>query len=135
MKLKFDKYWGDADKMNNLIFLASVFDPREKLEYLAFSLSQMYGTDTGGSLVEYVKTNLYELFADYAFVYGQTEIGPSGSQSYDLGQSASVPSSTASLKPMSILKARFKQHKMESGQGGRILEIRKSKDMGENGTT
>ena len=38
MKQKFDKYWGDPDKMNNLIFIASVLDPREKVEYLSFSL-------------------------------------------------------------------------------------------------
>ena len=30
MKEKFDKYWGDPEKMNNLIFIAAILDPRYK---------------------------------------------------------------------------------------------------------
>ena len=43
MKLKFDKYWGDPQKMNALIFIAAILDPRYKLEFLAFSFNQIYG--------------------------------------------------------------------------------------------
>lgn len=34
MKAKFEKYWGDIDKMNLMIFFANILDPRDKLEYM-----------------------------------------------------------------------------------------------------
>ena len=37
MKAKFDKYWGDIEKMNFLIFFANILDPISKLKYLEFS--------------------------------------------------------------------------------------------------
>ncbi|KAK5772051.1 hypothetical protein PVK06_048312 [Gossypium arboreum] len=41
MKDKYDKYWGDIDKMNLLVFVACVLDPRQKLKYLEFALSEI----------------------------------------------------------------------------------------------
>ncbi|XP_019263737.1 PREDICTED: zinc finger BED domain-containing protein RICESLEEPER 2-like [Nicotiana attenuata] len=38
MKLKFDKYWGDFDNMNILLFVAVVLDPRYKMRYVKFIL-------------------------------------------------------------------------------------------------
>ena len=38
MKAKFDKYWGDLEKTNTLIFISIILDPRDKLEYMEFSL-------------------------------------------------------------------------------------------------
>ena len=65
MKSKFDKYWGDPEKMNMLIFIANVLDPRDKLEYMEYSLNQIYGGVVGGSLYASVKACLYELFDEY----------------------------------------------------------------------
>ncbi|CAH9050908.1 unnamed protein product [Cuscuta epithymum] len=42
MKSKLDKYWGDPEKMNFLIFFANVLDPRDKFEYLPFQLNALY---------------------------------------------------------------------------------------------
>ncbi|KAL4387019.1 hypothetical protein GQ457_09G022130 [Hibiscus cannabinus] len=53
MKDKYDKYWGDIDKMNMLIFVACVLDPRHKLNYLEFALSEMYNS---GKSSEWGKT-------------------------------------------------------------------------------
>ncbi|XP_073030651.1 zinc finger BED domain-containing protein RICESLEEPER 2-like [Primulina eburnea] len=41
MKFKFDKYWGAPEKMNKMIFIACVLDPRFKFDYVAFVLSKM----------------------------------------------------------------------------------------------
>ena len=101
MKQKFDKYWGDLEKMNNLIFIASVLDPREKVEYLSFSLKQMFGPDLGGSLFVAIKNNLFELFEDYVIVYGQCV---EASQFSMVGQFESFSTSTISSKPVSVLK-------------------------------
>ncbi|KAF2301260.1 hypothetical protein GH714_021834 [Hevea brasiliensis] len=45
MKKKFDKYWGDIDKMNKLIYFATVLDPRDKFEYMEFQFCQMHGEE------------------------------------------------------------------------------------------
>ncbi|XP_019196619.1 PREDICTED: zinc finger BED domain-containing protein RICESLEEPER 3-like [Ipomoea nil] len=34
MRAKFDKYWGEPEKMNFLIFYANILDPRDKIEYM-----------------------------------------------------------------------------------------------------
>ena len=69
MKSKFDKYWGDPQKMNMLIFIANILDPRDKIEFMGFSLNAIYGELQGGSLFKSVKSALYELFEDYAAFY------------------------------------------------------------------
>ena len=102
--------------MNNLIFITFVLDPCEKVEYLSFLLKQMYGPDLGGSLFLSLKNNMFELFEDYVFVYGKSV---EASQSSFIGQSESVSisASTISFKPMSVLKARFKKYKQDTGYG------------------
>ena len=34
MESKFDKYWGERDKINHLLYMAVVLDPRKKLTFL-----------------------------------------------------------------------------------------------------
>ena len=47
MKEKYDKYWGDVHKMNKLIYVAVVVDPRYKLEFIEFALGEEYGKEVG----------------------------------------------------------------------------------------
>lgn len=37
MKAKYDKYWGSIRKVNKLLFIVVVLDPRYKLEYVTWS--------------------------------------------------------------------------------------------------
>ena len=69
MKTKFDKYWGDLEKMNHLIFIANILNPKDKIEYIKFSLNTIYGEILGGSIFNSVKCSLYELFEDYVAMY------------------------------------------------------------------
>ena len=69
MKNKFDKYWGDPEKMNLLIFIATILEPRDKIEYMEYSLTEVYGPTMGGSLFIAVKNALYELFFYYSSLY------------------------------------------------------------------
>ena len=55
--------------MNYIIFFANILDPTNKLEYLEFSLSQIYRSDFSGSLFSLVKFCLFELFKDYNVMY------------------------------------------------------------------
>ena len=111
MKSKFEKYWGDPTKMNTLIFLANIFDPRDKLEFMEYSLKQMYGDDTGLTVYIILKSDLSALFDEYVLFYGNV-VGGSNSV-----PTVSVHSSGPSLpgKSASLLKAKFKKHKMETG--------------------
>ena len=115
MKAKFDKYWGDPQKMNLLIFIANVLDPQYKLEYLQFSLNHMYGDSMGGSLYINVKAALSELFDDYSASCKPPLLSSSIS---GLSTDTSVNASAEFDNPVSLLKARFKKHKMELGIGG-----------------
>ena len=36
MRAKFDKYWGNVEKMNMLIYVASILDPRKNLSLSGF---------------------------------------------------------------------------------------------------
>ena len=110
---KFKKYWGDPDKMNNLIFISCVLDPRYKIEYVSYTLGQMYGPVVGESLSQSVRNSLSELFADYVACYGKID-----SASQESASQSSVSTSTISVKPVSVLKARFKQHQFVCGIGG-----------------
>ncbi|XP_019170565.1 PREDICTED: zinc finger BED domain-containing protein RICESLEEPER 2-like [Ipomoea nil] len=65
MKAKFEKYWGDIDKMNLMIFFANILDPRDKLEYMATQMNHMYGEVKGKPYYEKVIAALKELFNDY----------------------------------------------------------------------
>ena len=70
MKQKFHKYWGEPEKINYIIFIAIILDRRYKIEFLKFSIDQMYGKDLGNSLLTNLKSDLCALFDDYMSMYG-----------------------------------------------------------------
>ncbi|KAI8550331.1 hypothetical protein RHMOL_Rhmol06G0097100 [Rhododendron molle] len=66
MNEKLDKYWGKGDKMNLLLYVAAVLDPRKKLDYLEFCFIRLHGEDTAKAMKQNVKNCLIRLFEDYA---------------------------------------------------------------------
>ena len=123
MKAKFDKYWGDPDKMNFIIFFANILDPTHKLEYLEFSLLQMHGQQIGSTLYSLVKSSLFELFDDYKAMYTSTtesgsDIQIQSATHVDIAHSSPDIISGSFGRQLSVLKAKFKKHKLESGLGG-----------------
>ncbi|XP_050207126.1 zinc finger BED domain-containing protein RICESLEEPER 2-like [Mercurialis annua] len=54
MKQKFDKYWGDPSVMNKLIFFANILDPRDRVLYLEYTLTHMYGAHEGKFLYSFL---------------------------------------------------------------------------------
>ena len=83
-------------------------DPRYKIEYMSYTLGQMYGPGVGESLSQSVRNSLSELFADYVACYGEI----------DYASQESVSQSSVTASSISVLKARFKQHQLECGIGG-----------------
>ncbi|XP_059310344.1 uncharacterized protein LOC132061583 [Lycium ferocissimum] len=56
MKEKFVKYWGAPEKMNKVLFIASILDPRNKLEYVGDALEDMFGDEKGSEIKDKVVT-------------------------------------------------------------------------------
>ncbi|KAL0560344.1 hypothetical protein IC582_000745 [Cucumis melo] len=75
MKTKFDKCWGSLEKMNKLMFVAMVIDPRYKLRCLNYCLSDVYESDVK-DVVESEKIYLYRLYDFYKSQHNHsTQIG------------------------------------------------------------
>ena len=51
MKEKYDKYWGDLEKINLVILIAVVFDPRYKIDYVEWMLTEIYEEKKAKSLL------------------------------------------------------------------------------------
>ncbi|XP_028063389.1 zinc finger BED domain-containing protein RICESLEEPER 2-like [Camellia sinensis] len=68
MKEKFDKYWGNGDKINLLLYVAVVLDPRRKMKYLQFCFSTIFGGDMVKvkEMLDKVKNCLGKLYDHYA---------------------------------------------------------------------
>ncbi|RZC89682.1 hypothetical protein C5167_036291 [Papaver somniferum] len=72
---KFNKYWGEYEKMNTLMFIAVLLDPREKMKGLNFILDTLdiTGPSLRKHLSTYVKTDFQELFEEYKCLYANDE--------------------------------------------------------------
>lgn len=65
MSSKFDKYWGKFDKINLILFVAIVVDPRYKLKYVQWCLKETYETQHVDGLVNKLKKGLTRLYEWY----------------------------------------------------------------------
>ncbi|CAL1390061.1 unnamed protein product [Linum trigynum] len=66
MKMKYEKYWGDVDKMNKLLYIATVMDLRYKLDFVDFALKKVYPEGgKGARMAGDVKKATFDLFAHY----------------------------------------------------------------------
>ena len=65
MRAKYDKYWGDPEKMNVLIFIAMILDPRHKFRFVEFAVKRMYGEIVGHNLCVSKKDATYNMFKEY----------------------------------------------------------------------
>lgn len=67
MKLKYDKYWGNYDNINYLLFVCVVLDPRCKLKYVEWNLRRLCDYDVGKSsyITSRVKETIAKLYRHY----------------------------------------------------------------------
>ncbi|CAI8612990.1 unnamed protein product [Vicia faba] len=75
MKVKYDKYWGKVEKMNMLIFVDVVLDPRHKMQFVRWGLNRAYTNDVVVSLYKKTEETLNKIFESYRLFLGngQTE--------------------------------------------------------------
>ncbi|KAK9070708.1 hypothetical protein SSX86_011110 [Deinandra increscens subsp. villosa] len=111
MKKKFDKYWGSC---NLLITIASILDPRYKLELMDFAFKRIYTEAQKVVETAEVMFHLEELFKEYVEAYKEPIVSSSGSGDIDHGLSGSrsASSSIASRfgKSLKTGTAKFDQH-------------------------
>ena len=65
MKLKYDKYWGNVDRINLMLFMAIAVDPRYKLKYVKFWFKQWYDKEKDDELGLRVRNALNRLYKYY----------------------------------------------------------------------
>ncbi|GJW19996.1 zinc finger BED domain-containing protein RICESLEEPER 2-like protein [Tanacetum coccineum] len=84
MKPKFEKYYGEVENMNLLVYFAFILDPRNKYEFLDVIVDDHYGRE-GISVVEkkkdYIKDKMKLLYEDYVRIHA-----PSSTSSSTLGK-------------------------------------------------
>ncbi|KAG8483027.1 hypothetical protein CXB51_021969 [Gossypium anomalum] len=67
LTLKYKKYWGDSKVMNLLIYLAVIFDPRRKINFLAFGVNLLFPT-IADDIIRMVNRESYYLFDEYSTI-------------------------------------------------------------------
>ena len=77
MRQKYNKYWGNNEKLNFIIFYAVILDPRFKFHYVGWVIKKMYPDNIG--LMEKVKEEIYALFEEYVKL-NNSEVAHASSQ-------------------------------------------------------
>ena len=74
MKIKYEKYWGNIEKMNLLLFVTVVLDldPRYKMKYIVYWFNKWYAKPKAKSMVEKVRGAIDRLYAHYAIEFKTT---------------------------------------------------------------
>ncbi|XP_019154354.1 PREDICTED: zinc finger BED domain-containing protein RICESLEEPER 2-like [Ipomoea nil] len=107
MKAKFEKYWGDVEKMNLMIFFANILDPRDKLEYLPTQFNHMHGEEKGKPFYDKVVAGLAELFDDYS-TSASSSVPSVPVPSVPVSVQPTSASSVSVGKPQHFLKSQLK---------------------------
>ncbi|KAL4652108.1 hypothetical protein ACB092_01G209400 [Castanea dentata] len=77
MEAKFEKYWGKGDKINQLLYVAVVLDPRKKMRFSKFSFSEIYGESMADEMVDLVRKTMDGLYDVYSRVDSPNAVVPS----------------------------------------------------------
>ncbi|CAL1388659.1 unnamed protein product [Linum trigynum] len=122
---KVQKYWFESCvvndknmKVNHLIYIACVFDPRSKLDLVSEVLEMMYGNVKGGEMVDCTRSEMRQLFEVYKGMYGSK--APSSASEPTTGES------TAGGDMIKQLMERLSKRKREAllqDTGGSFAEL------------
>uniref|UniRef100_A0A3Q7G0U9 HAT C-terminal dimerisation domain-containing protein n=1 Tax=Solanum lycopersicum TaxID=4081 RepID=A0A3Q7G0U9_SOLLC len=120
MKEKFDKYWGDAEKMNKMIFIPCVLDPRHKFSTLGFALEKIFG-EKKVAIENGVQTYMEALFSEYT--------NPISNDKSDQFSSTGMDTSiSSSVGEFGIFFEELHKHKSEKGGASSKSELVKYLD-------
>ncbi|CAN0843704.1 Zinc finger BED domain-containing protein RICESLEEPER 2 [Linum grandiflorum] len=66
MRIKYEKYWGNIEKMNKVLYIVIVLDSRRKMTFVDYTLYRVYPEEDKGKLLAYsVKKPIYDLYDHY----------------------------------------------------------------------
>jgi hypothetical protein len=86
MKMKYDKYWETVERVNLLLYVAFVLNPRSKLKGLVFWLRRCNDADWVKYIEDSVDSLLNRLWNQYNLFHGND-----GSSKFDEGIKSSTP--------------------------------------------
>ncbi|XP_013713780.1 zinc finger BED domain-containing protein RICESLEEPER 2-like [Brassica napus] len=88
MRNKFEKYWDGLINMNPLVIIASVFDPRNKMQFASICFDKLYGKDSleSGHLRTSIRALMKSLYEEYVSKLGSSSQGDSLSNVIDNGE-------------------------------------------------
>ena len=66
MQEKYDKHWGKTAKTNFFLYIAFILNPRYKMKFLMYSLTQLFDMDPTKEVENKVKFVLRRLFSEYS---------------------------------------------------------------------
>ncbi|KAK9174956.1 hypothetical protein WN944_026960 [Citrus x changshan-huyou] len=98
MKENFEEYWEGSSKINKLLIVASILDPRGKMNFATLCFETLYGKDSAkcAEMKDVVKDVLNKLFE----AYSAQHLKPSASAS-----ASAFPSASASAFPSESVSA------------------------------
>ena len=106
MKPKYEKYYGEVENMNLLVYFAFILDPRNKYEFLDVIVDDHYGRE-GISVVvkkkEYIKGKMKLLYEDYVRIHA-----PSSNSSSTLGKRPRTTNTSNELDHGDMLRSKMK---------------------------
>ncbi|KAL1134124.1 hypothetical protein V6Z11_A12G085200 [Gossypium hirsutum] len=65
MREKYNKYWGEGNKVNMLVYLAVIFDPRCKMIFLNFRVNLLF-PNVANDIMKMIDKELHCLFNEYS---------------------------------------------------------------------
>uniref|UniRef100_A0A2N9EGL3 hAT-like transposase RNase-H fold domain-containing protein n=1 Tax=Fagus sylvatica TaxID=28930 RepID=A0A2N9EGL3_FAGSY len=114
MKMKYEKYWGNIEKMNLLLFVAIVLDPRYKMKYIVYWFNKWYAKPKAESMVENMRGAIDRLYAHYVIEFeiasSSTSVSVNGScVTFDVA-SSSMSSASDTHDPWKSAVEEFQHH-------------------------
>ncbi|XP_070035978.1 zinc finger BED domain-containing protein RICESLEEPER 2-like [Nicotiana tomentosiformis] len=125
MQEKFKKYWDEPEKMNKIIFIASVLDPRNKFEYVSLALEEHFGEEKGKKINAEVYAYMNSLFEEYLKKYSTGSCPQSPSSSTSSNNTSNISSGSVLTASLIRTKRHLKKQKEDNGCGGAKSELDK----------
>jgi hypothetical protein len=101
MKVKYDKYWADVEKINPLLFVASLLDPRYKMVGLEYWFRLSFGAERAERIDSQLKWVLGRLYEHYAC--GSKNVGSGSMLSNDKVRSDTTLVGSSRSRPTFLL--------------------------------
>ncbi|XP_023771580.1 zinc finger BED domain-containing protein RICESLEEPER 2-like [Lactuca sativa] len=122
MRVKFDKYFGDVEKMNLLLYFALIFDPMNEVKYLVILLEDRYGKEKMEEKKKYIMDSMYEFYNDYIRIHSPSTAGSSNSSS-SLGKRQNPDATTPKPPLRNKIREKMKTNIVESiGESEKYLK-------------